>query len=632
MSNKQDDLNQNFSVEEEESKKINYTDFLRDTEAIEAELRKEAELKRQKRIKRVSNAANESTPEDDIGLGSKELIHADKIKKRTIAALAAIAAVIIIYFLAAYGYYGNKFLPSTIINGELCSGKTPDEVSDIMAEKVLDYHLSIKYNDITVDELYGRDIDLEFGDLDKALEEICHKQNKLSWLKCLFIKPEAINTTKGLTYNAAVLNRFINSSLVLSMTGTKESEDAKLEYSENKFIIIPEVQGDRIDHTAFSARVTGAVTSLDPELNINTDDCFIKPVLTADNKNLIMSCKEANKLIKDTLTLNVTDDVFEIPADIKAQWLCVDGLGNLMFDNTAFSKYMDKLDKSYSTNTEVRQFKTFHGDEVTVTGGDYGTGVARENLSSDMESAMLNNGDDYVIVEFEVFQKDIGDSYIEVDLSNQMLWMYVEGELILSTPVITGRDDREHLTSEGVYRLKSKKTDDSVIEKGESHTVKYFMAVNGNMGICDADWKNLFGGQIYKTEGSDGSVYVIEESAKTIYENCYENMPVIYYNHGIVESYYIEDSYMSELMALIENSPEIPTYTGEYTTEETTDDTEESEENTEDESEDETEAPLVDSIINDDKNTDEEDTLTEDVPSAEESDSIPDAETDNSEE
>ena len=353
------------------------------------------------------------------------------------------------------------------------------------------------------------------------------------------------------------------------MESTTKSVDAKLTYKDGKYIITPAVYGNEINKLAVENTIRGAVNSLNASIDINKADCFIKPRLTEDNEVLIDSCKKANKLIKNKIELNVTDDLFEIPVDIKKDWLTVDEEGTLIFDKTAFAKYEDRVDKSYSSNEEVREFKTFHGDTVKVTGGDYGTAINRTKFEADVEEAMLGGHNSKVKVKFAVTNKEIGDSYIEVDLSNQMLCMYVKGEQKLCTPVITGKDDDDHRTPEGVYRLKSKTNNGSVAENGENKSVKYWMSINGVIGICDASWKDMFGGDSYKKDGSEGSIYMLEDDAKIVYENCFANMPIVCYNHAIVDSYFVEDEYMNELMNLIANKPEIPVYEGEETTEET---------------------------------------------------------------
>lgn len=604
MSNKLNNFqkdNEELSFEnEDENIKINYSDFLKDTEEIEAQLKREEEEKK-KRIKEKirkfeaikpkadNSKEEEKQPEEDlndINLNSSEMQKAETIKFRIVLSSIIVIVFIVLYLGVSYGYYNNRFLPSTIINGEECSNKTVDEISNIMQEKVKDYHLNIIYNDITVDELYGRDINIDFGEMDKVLQDICDHQKKVSWLKGFFANSEPINTGRGLIYDTSVLNQFINSSLVLSITSTTQSVNAGIEFNNGQYQITPAVYGDEINKTAVINKIIGAVNSLNSSLDINKDDCFVKPELTEDNENLIKSCDKANKLIKNKIELNATDDLFEIPVDIKKDWFTVDVAGSLIFDNTAFAKYMDKVDKSYSENTEVHEFKTFHGDTVSVTGGDFGTAIDRTKLAYDMEDAMFGGSDARVVVDFIVTGKEIGNSYIEIDLSNQMMWMFVNGEQKLCTPVITGREDGEHTTSEGVYRLKSKTMYRTVTEKGESKDVKYWMSINGEIGICDAEWKNLFGGEIYKTEGSDGSIYVLEDAAKTIYDNSYENMPIVCYHHSIVEDYFIEDSYMNELMNLIANKPEIPVYDGEAETEETSEDVTNNENDNQENSED----------------------------------------------
>ena len=525
------------------------------------------EFEEKEHLKKEQN--KKSTTTDESSFDNGEINKADNVKKKVIISSVVAVVFVTVYLIISFGYFSNRFLPSTVINGEDCSNKKVSEVTEIMRKRIEGYNLSIVNNGITVDELYGNDINLEFGDMDKVLQDICKHQKKVSWLKGVIFSSDPINTGEGLKYDTNVLNQFINSTLVLGMESTTKSVDAKLTYKDGKYIITPAVYGNEINKLAVENTIRGAVNSLNASIDINKADCFIKPRLTEDNEVLIDSCKKANKLIKNKIELNVTDDLFEIPVDIKKDWLTVDEEGTLIFDKTAFAKYEDRVDKSYSSNEEVREFKTFHGDTVKVTGGDYGTAINRTKFEADVEEAMLGGHNSKVKVKFAVTNKEIGDSYIEVDLSNQMLCMYVKGEQKLCTPVITGKDDDDHRTPEGVYRLKSKTNNGSVAENGENKSVKYWMSINGVIGICDASWKDMFGGDSYKKDGSEGSIYMLEDDAKIVYENCFANMPIVCYNHAIVDSYFVEDEYMNELMNLIANKPEIPVYDGEETTEET---------------------------------------------------------------
>jgi lipoprotein-anchoring transpeptidase ErfK/SrfK len=53
------------------------------------------------------------------------------------------------------------------------------------------------------------------------------------------------------------------------------------------------------------------------------------------------------------------------------------------------------------------------------------------------------------------------------------------------------------------------------------------MPFNGGIGLHDATWRSSFGGNIYKTNGSHGCVNMPLQSAKKVYENITNTMPII---------------------------------------------------------------------------------------------------------
>ena len=47
--------------------------------------------------------------------------------------------------------------------------------------------------------------------------------------------------------------------------------------------------------------------------------------------------------------------------------------------------------------------------------------------------------------------------------------------------------------------------------------VNYWMPIVGHIGIHDADWRNEFGGEIYKTSGSHGCINVPPENMPELF-------------------------------------------------------------------------------------------------------------------
>ena len=55
------------------------------------------------------------------------------------------------------------------------------------------------------------------------------------------------------------------------------------------------------------------------------------------------------------------------------------------------------------------------------------------------------------------------------------------------------------------------------------------MPFYGNIGFHDASWRNKFGKNIYKTNGSHGCINMPRENAKKMYENIERGVAVFVY-------------------------------------------------------------------------------------------------------
>ena len=102
---------------------------------------------------------------------------------------------------------------------------------------------------------------------------------------------------------------------------------------------------------------------------------------------------------------------------------------------------------------------------------------------------------------------------------NQKLWMYVDGECIVETNVVTGNINNGNGTRKGVFSLTYKTRNAVLRGPGYESPVSYWMPFDGDIGLHDATWRSSFGGTIYKYNGSHGCVNMPFNAAKTVYEN-----------------------------------------------------------------------------------------------------------------
>lgn len=110
------------------------------------------------------------------------------------------------------------------------------------------------------------------------------------------------------------------------------------------------------------------------------------------------------------------------------------------------------------------------------------------------------------------------DTYIDVDLTNQILTYYKNGMPAMTSDVVTGNASKHNDTPEGVYEIYMKQKGRTLRGPDYETFVNYWMPFTGNYGLHDATWRGAFGGSIYKTAGSHGCVNLPKSAASTLYD------------------------------------------------------------------------------------------------------------------
>ncbi len=123
-----------------------------------------------------------------------------------------------------------------------------------------------------------------------------------------------------------------------------------------------------------------------------------------------------------------------------------------------------------------------------------------------------------------------GGTYVEIDISNQLLYYYEDGVCRLTTSVVTGNHSAGHDTPTGVYRVRGKQRNVVLRGAGYASPVKYWMNFIGNsIGLHDANWRSSFGGSIYLKNGSHGCVNIPPSVMPELYGMVAVGTPVVLY-------------------------------------------------------------------------------------------------------
>lgn len=224
-------------------------------------------------------------------------------------------------------------------------------------------------------------------------------------------------------------------------------------------------------------------------------------------------------------------------ADLSAQ-ITENEEHQLVLDPNYLTSFVEGLAAKYDTQGQPVRFRTSLGDDITLYEGDFGwkldtdatIALLQEYLETDQirffEPVWSHKGWTYAD------DGGVGDSYVEVDLTRQRVFLYKDGKKLLETDCVSGTEsDPERDTPGGVYSIYYMNSPDTLNGPGYSEDVTYWMAFYKGYGLHDATWRDEFGGSIYKTDGSHGCINLPLDAAGLIYKTVCIGYPVVLYNY-----------------------------------------------------------------------------------------------------
>jgi len=456
-------------------------------------------------------------------------------KKSKIGIIAIFAVLIIIaavYFIGVI-WCSNGFLPRTYMNNVDISGMTMDEAEEAVIHKVEVKGLTfIKKggDEIHFDgEEFGSEVHLENDD---TFVEAA-SQNSFLWFKNFFSKAK-YSTKLVNTYDE---NKLI--SLIANYTwGSAPPTDAYLQRQDDgTYVIIPEDNGDMVDVDVLVDYALECVRNGDSVIDINECDCYLYAEVT--EASLQKACDEANALQGLTITYDFDDRKEELESSTIVEWVSSDEKGDMTIDENAVQSWVQaNIANKYDTYAPgyVRTFNSTMQGTVEVPLGDYGIYGWQTDVEATTEKLIeyIKAGES-VTVEPEYVKKgytratdDIGDTYIEVDITNQHVWYYKDGELQMDSDCVTGMaTDPDRATPTGAFQVWSMERD--VVLRGADYAtpVSFWMNISEcGVGLHDLD-RSAYGGDIYMYNGSHGCINLPYDFAESLFNAIDVGMPVI---------------------------------------------------------------------------------------------------------
>ncbi len=458
------------------------------------------------------------------------------------------------------------YLGETSINGIAVQGMTPSQAAEILLASPEDVSVSLQEKGETVlnGALPDYGVTIDMKGFETALDAVFAQQttNIIHALKAMYgvdsLTVDIPYTVDETVFDAAVCGEKLS---VARTPGT--DAEIRFDAEEKVCYIEPEVDGNELDDAKLQTFVLGQIGDLigsgnikraDQEGSISSleltipEDVYLDTNERLKAETLQAECDKYNKYAHASVTYTFGTQTQELDFTTFKDWLIYDG-DTATLDETAVDAYISELSDKYNTKWKDRVFKTTNGSEITIKAkrNEYGYRINYDAEKAELTKDLLGNapvtrepvydkvnswGNPYYLAREGV--DDLAGTYVEVNLSAQHLWYYVNGELYIESDVVSGDMSEEgRATASGAFPLAYKETD-VTLRGGEDEEeyeseVKYWMPFYEGQGLHDADWRYSFGGNIYKYNGSHGCVNLPPEVARKIFEKIDIGTAIILY-------------------------------------------------------------------------------------------------------
>ena len=458
----------------------------------------------------------------------------------TIVISTLLLAAGLFVFTADYEKNAKAFPDATVINGVDCSGMSGEETIAALTDARNNAILTVVEDGEEIGQITGLQVTY---DIAPQVNKLLH--GNILRLPMPKFMPGNLGVAKNVDMVVAEVSdetkEYLRSQEFLYREAENPTKDAYVDKTQEGFPIVPEYYGDNIDPERFVDKAIETMAAGETSLAFDPSDYYKLPDITKDDPALLDYQNYCQTYLSQKITLTVFDGDITIPVEELDKMKVRNEDGTVTIDEDAVYTFAYNLTNNHSTIGANRTFKAANGKDIQVGGGNYGFAIDEnaeaEQLMKDLqENKDVTRQPCYYMVPYGAgsgVNGDIGNSYVEVDLAAQKVYLFVNGSKVLETPVVTGNTSKKHGTPTGVFRIAYKDREATLKgleDDGKTEyesKVDYWMPFYGDVGLHDAPWRTAFGGTIYLEGGSHGCVNMPPAAAATLFNNVSAGFPVV---------------------------------------------------------------------------------------------------------
>ena len=319
----------------------------------------------------------------------------------------------------------------------------------------------------------------------------------------------------------------------------KDPENAYVEFIDGKFVLHDEVEGTALQlqpvQQLLMQNLSGMTVNehLAEEIRVElTDvDCYLHPEVTVANAFFDFDSMLRDSIKDMVVTVNFHNGTETLEGEALNALLSTNEKGKIQVDRDALWKIIEDWAVTYKeTNTPYLLDTYVEGVKpIEILKVDYD--VHGDDLLALLLEELVNLSSVEIDSPYYCWRNGVAfelkDNYVEIDITNQTMTYFKDGEVLVTTPIVSGAT-WGYPTPQGLYKVENKDTNCWLSGDDYNVHVDYWIGFIGfQIGIHDADWRTIFGGQQYIREGSHGCINTPKEAVIPIFENIEVGVPVL---------------------------------------------------------------------------------------------------------
>ena len=437
----------------------------------------------------------------------------------------------IVYLAGAFIFMGRFFPNSSIIDMDI-SGKTPEEVHQMLDGVLGDYTFKV--------EGHGLSLTLSAADMGMSLDSqsiadgLLSEMNPWAWPYEVFQNHDDTDDLVS-TFEETKLADTIHTAVEEANARGTAPKNAMVAYdaAEHAFVVVPEEEGNTLLADKVMDEVARGTVNFAPKVTLS-DAVLARPEVLSSDPALAAARDEANKYVSAPVSVTMEGtERLAIDADAIAAHITIGDDLSVTYDPEPLVAMVKEQVNAMDTTGAERAYARPDGKQIVVKGGDYGWITDSEATAEAVREALVNavGGPIEITMKQRAAQapdqygRDFGARYIDVDLTEQYARFYdSDGSILWESDIVSGKPADGRATPEGTYYIK---TNDgkSVLRgykpdgtKDYETEVAYWMPFKDNsIGFHDAGWQAQFGGDWYLEHGSHGCINLPPEKAEELH-------------------------------------------------------------------------------------------------------------------